>query len=231
MPASTPDFPAFPGFQDTAFTFFGDLAENNTREWFKPRKAIYDDEIRWPMQCLVADVTRHAAERGIPLKGDPKKALFRIYRDTRFSKNKDPYKTQQAAVFSRTGLRNEPGGLYISVGTQGTHIGAGFWHPESNLLRAFRTHMADDPSGFLALAETLQARGVPLQTDDALKRMPRGFEALHAHPIADYMKWKSFFVGDVLPRDVAQQPALTEAVIAFAQKALPLLTYGWEIVD
>lgn len=234
MPATAPsltELPAFPGFRDEAFTFFHALAENNTREWFKPKKAIYDDEIRWPMQCLVADVTRQAAERGLPIQGDPKRALFRIYRDTRFSKNKDPYKTQQAAVFSRMGQRNEPGGLYISIGSNGQRIGAGFWRPETSLLRAFRTRMTDDPDGFLRMASTLEANGLPLQSNESLKRMPRGFESLQDHPIADYMKWKSFFVGDALAKDVVQKPALTEEILVFTEKVLPLLTYGWEIVD
>lgn len=225
------ELPAFPGFRDEAFRFFHELAANNNRDWFKPNKATYEDEVRWPMRCLVADVTRQAAEQGLPIQGDPKRALFRIYRDTRFSKNKDPYKTQQTAVFSRTGQRNEPGGLYISIGIHGQRIGAGFWHPENTLLRAFRTRMADDPEGFLHMVSTLEANGIPLQTDEALKRMPRGFEALHDHPIADYMKWKSFFVGDTLTREAVQHSTLTETMLAFTRRVLPLLTYGWEIVD
>src|SRR5690606_41334595 len=83
------DFPPFPGFRPEAFDFLRALAAHNDREWFKPRKEVYEDEVLWPFRCLVADVTREARAQGIPLAGDPQRAIFRIYRDTRFSKDKD----------------------------------------------------------------------------------------------------------------------------------------------
>nr|WP_243665199.1 TIGR02453 family protein [Rhodothermus marinus] len=101
------DFPPFPGFRPEALDFLRALKQHNRRDWFRPRKAIYEDEVRWPMQCLVADVGRELIRRGLPLRGDPEQGLFRIYRDTRFSKDKRPYKTHIGAVLSRTGSRRD----------------------------------------------------------------------------------------------------------------------------
>ncbi|GAB5517922.1 MAG: DUF2461 domain-containing protein [Rhodothermales bacterium] len=225
------DFPPFPGFRPEAFAFLSDLKEHNDREWFKPRKATFDDELKWPLQCLIADTSRQARERGLPLQGDPKKSAFRIYRDTRFSKNKAPYKTHVSGVLSRSGSKKEPGGLYVHIEPGNVFAGAGFWAPETPLLRQWRTRMTDDPEAFLHMVEMLEGHGLTMSHRDTLKRMPRGFEAAADTPIADYLKWKSFFVmkefGDAAP----QSPAFTEQVVDIIEQSLPLLTFGWEIMD
>ena len=107
------EYPPFPGFRNEAFDFFRQLAENNQRDWFKPRKATYDDEVVWPMRCLLTEASNEAAQHGLNLTANPKRALFRIYRDTRFSKNKAPYKTHAGAVLTRTGDNKSSGGVYI----------------------------------------------------------------------------------------------------------------------
>jgi uncharacterized protein (TIGR02453 family) len=84
----------FVGFQPDALTFLADLAEHNDRAWFQPRKADYERLLKEPMESLVATLDEGFAARGIPLRADPKRSIFRIYRDTRFSKDKSPYKTK-----------------------------------------------------------------------------------------------------------------------------------------
>ncbi len=224
--------PPFPGFRPEAYQFLQDLKQNNDRAWFKPRKAIYDDELKWPLQCLVADVTRQAPAHGFMLTGDPKKSLFRIYRDTRFSKNKAPYKTHVSAVLSRSGKKGDPGALYVHIEPDNTFFAAGYWQPGSPLLRAWRTRMADDPNGFLSLADQLEQTGLPLeQHGDGLKRMPRGFEAHADGPVADYLRRKSFITVRKMKDQQAQSPDFTTLVLDFVRDTYPLLTYGWEIVD
>ena len=97
--------PPFPGFREEAFAFLRDLRQHNERDWFKPRKATYDDELLWPARCLIGELAEALPRAGVPLTGTPKKAPFRIYRDTRFSKNKDPYKTHLGLVLSRDGTK------------------------------------------------------------------------------------------------------------------------------
>src|SRR4051794_7961945 len=87
----------FTGFEPDAIQFLVDLALNNEREWFQPRKAEYERLLKEPMESLVADLVDRFDARRIPLEADPRKAVFRIYRDTRFSKNKSPYKTNVGA--------------------------------------------------------------------------------------------------------------------------------------
>ena len=93
------DYPPFPGFRKEAFDFLTQLAVNNDRDWFKARKSTYDDEIVFPMRCLLEEASREAMARNLNLMGNPKKGMFRIYTGIRGSrKNKDPYKTSCSAV-------------------------------------------------------------------------------------------------------------------------------------
>ncbi|MEM6648205.1 MAG: DUF2461 domain-containing protein [Bacteroidota bacterium] len=225
------DFPPFPGFRPEAFAFLSDLKANNEREWFKPRKATYDDELKWPLQCLIADASRQAHERGLPVQGNPKKSAFRIYRDTRFSKNKAPYKTHVSGVLSRSGSKKEPGGVYVHIEPGNVFAGAGYWAPDSPLLRHWRTRMTDDPQAFLGMVSDLEAHGLKMSFRDSLKRMPRGFEHAADTPIADYLKWKSFFAMKTFSDAEAQSPAFTEQLVELTAQTLPLLEFGWEIMD
>ncbi len=223
------DHPPFPGFRDEAFAFLRELEANNRRDWFKPRKDTYEDEVVWPLRCLLLDAAREAAARGLPLRADPKRALFRIYRDTRFSKNKNPYKTHAGGVLSRTGTRGSNGVVYVHVQPDRSFLGAGFWRPDAALLRAWRLRMTADPDAFLALADQLVAHGLPLRADgDQLKRMPRGFEDYADTDLADYLRWKTFVTVRPVSDDELRSPAFTGTLVATMEAVLPLLSYGWE---
>ena len=224
------DFPPFPGFRPEAFDFLRQLAQNNERDWFKPRKETYDDEVLWPMRCLVADASRQAAALGLPLTGDPKRSLFRIYRDIRFSKNKNPYKTHAGAVLSRSGERRDNGVVYIHVEPGKAFIAGGFWRPETSLLRAWRARMAEAPALFLEMTRRLDTAGLALDYgQDTLKRMPRGFENLADTEVAHYLRWKSFIVSRTVSDEALQSPDFTQALVQMMHDALPLLEYGWQL--
>lgn len=225
------DFPPFPGFRAEALAFLRDLAANNEREWFKARKNVFDDEVKWPLQCLVAEVGREAANRNIPLKGDPKNGLFRIYRDTRFSKNKVPYKTHAGAVLTRSGSRKEAGVVYIHVQPSASFVAAGYYRPDNTFLRAWRQRMADDPESFLGILAHLDTAGLTLEHIDSLKRIPRDYRDFADTPIADWLRWKSFITSYPITDDALQEPAFAQTVTQVMQDTLPLLQYGWEIED
>ena len=201
------DFPPFPGFRAEAFQFLRDLSRNNDRDWFKPRKEIYDDEVLWPLRCLVADVSRRANEAGVPLGGDPKGAVFRIYRDIRFSKDKRPYKTHAAAFFTRTGVRDvHSGGFYFHFEPEKSFMGAGFWRVGMPLLRRWRGAMAANPSAFLQVVQELEEAGLNVDSDEKLKRLPRGLDVDEDAPIAPYTKWKSFLASRQIPDEEGEVP-------------------------
>ena len=218
------EYPPFPGIRQQGMAFLEDLRANNERDWFKPRKATYDDELLWPFRCLLVDCGQRLAQRGLPLIGDPKAGTFRIYRDTRFSKNKAPYKTQVSGVLSRTGSRKDVGSVYIHVEPGNVFLASGYWRPENKLLRHWRTRMADAPEAFLAMVEETEGHdGLKLEPADKLKRMPRGFESLAESDIAPFLKWKSFVAIKKLGDDVVTTPAFADDVVAFCEQSLPLL--------
>jgi len=221
----------FAGFRPAAFAFFSELQDNNDPAWFKPRKAVYDAEVLAPFRELIAAVGEKLAQAGLPLVGDPRRGIFRIYRDVRFSPDKRLYKTHAGAVLTRSGGRRDPGVLYIHVAPGESMAAAGFWHPEPALLARLRRAILVDPEGFLAITGGLAAAGCPLSSDDKLSRPPRGFEAAKGTPVAEYVGWKSFTAHRMLSDAEMQSPALVDRIADFARTVLPLLEWGWAAAD
>jgi uncharacterized protein (TIGR02453 family) len=222
-----PQTGAFSGFRPAALEFFAGLRARNEPDWFKPRKAIYDNEVLAPFRALLATLNERLEAVGIPLVGDPARGIFRIYRDVRFSPDKRLYKTHQGAVLTRSGGKGDPGLLYVHLEPGDCMTGVGFWHPGPPLLLKLRRAIADDPDGFLELAATLEARGYKITTDTQLARLPRGFEALRGSAAADYVCWKNFIVDAPLSDADMQSPALVDRIIEVALATRPLLDWGW----
>jgi uncharacterized protein (TIGR02453 family) len=211
--------------------FFRELQNNNDPAWFKPRKAHYEAEVLAPFRELIAAVGETLGRAGLPLAGDPRRGIFRIYRDVRFSPDKRLYKTHAGAVLTRSGGRRDPGLLYIHVAPGESMVAAGFWHPEPALLGRLRRAVLADPDSFLAIVGGLTAAGCPLSSDDRLSRPPRGFEAAKETPVAEYVGWKSFTAHRMLSDAEMQSPALVDHIADFACTVLPLLEWGWAAVD
>jgi uncharacterized protein (TIGR02453 family) len=219
---------AFAGFRPAAFSFFRGLAKHNDPLWFKPRKAIYDNEVLAPFRALMTALSVALEAVGVPLVGDPARGIFRLYRDVRFSANKQLYKTHQGAVLTRSGGKGDPGLLYVHCEPGASMIGAGFWHPGPKLLNKLRGAIADDPDEFLGIAEQLSARGYSLTCEnERLSRAPRGFEATRGTAIAEYVCWKNFLTDVALSDAEMQSAALVGRIVDFAVSARPLLEWGW----
>ena len=224
---STASFP-FIGFRSEAFEFFRELVANNDPLWFKPRKAIYDSEVLTPFRVLLTALSAALEAVGIPLVGDPDRGIFRIYRDVRFSANKQLYKTHQGAVLTRSGGKGDPGLLYVHFEPGASMIGAGFWHPEPALLQRLRGAIISDPDEFLTMAERFEAKGCALTCENEhLSRLPRGFDAAKGTPVADYVCWKNYLVDTAISDAEMQSPDLLGRVVEFAIAAKPLLDWGW----
>jgi uncharacterized protein (TIGR02453 family) len=221
----------FAGFRPAAFAFFSELRENNDPGWFKPRKAVYEAEVLGPLRELIVAVGAVLQEAELPLVGDPRRAIFRIYRDVRFSPDKRLYKTHAGAVLTRSGGKRDPGVLYIHVEPAESMVAAGFWHPEPDLLLRLRRAILDDPEAFLAVADGLAAAGSPIFSDEQLSPPPRGFEAAKGTRVEGYVGWKSFTAHASLSDVEMQSAALVDRIVGFAHTALPLLEWGWAVVD
>jgi len=218
--------PPFTGFGPGAFDFLRGLAAEQDRAWFLAHKDSYEAEIRAPMAALVAALSDALARRRIPLRGDPQRAMFRIQRDVRFSKDKRPYKTHAGATLTRDGGRLSPGLLYIHIDPEGCFAAAGFWQPEPPALAAIRTAIAGKPAVF---KRALTVHGLTLSPDeDALKRPPRGYEAVEDPLLREALRCRSLTVRQPLATTDAELP---ERIAEFATAALPLLRFGWAAID
>jgi uncharacterized protein (TIGR02453 family) len=165
---------AFTGFGKGALAFYDDLAANNSRDWWHANKARYEAEVRRPMEELLEDLSREFGEA----------KLFRPNRDTRFSKDKTPYKTSIAAV-----IHDDAGGsVYVSLSAEGMHVGGGAYHPERPRLARLRQAIDDDRSGteLERIAADLRKAKADVTAHEALKSAPRGYSA--DHPRIDLLR-------------------------------------------
>jgi len=111
--------PSFPGFATADLAFLTGLAAHNDREWFTANRAVYDERLKPALAALIEALNTAFAARDLPLAGDPKKSVFRIHRDVRFSKDKRPYKTHVSATLTRDGQKLSPGLLYVHIEPEG----------------------------------------------------------------------------------------------------------------
>jgi uncharacterized protein (TIGR02453 family) len=216
----------FPGFSPKALSFFRQLARNNRREWFRPRKAQYEQLVREPMLELCAlvsdDLRGFAADHAC----DAKKAIYRVYRDTRFSKDKTPYKPYVAAMFPRSGMgKNTCAGFYFSVSHETVEIAAGMYMPGPEELNAVRSAIAAD--GGKLLRKLLAVPGLQKQAGELLgaklARVPRGYDA--DHPAADFLRMKQLYFDVTLPAAAALEPSIRKQIATRFRAMAPLVHY------
>jgi uncharacterized protein (TIGR02453 family) len=208
------------------------LADNNDPAWFKPRHDDYEAHVRGPMVALVADLLTLAASRGLPLTGDPAKAVFRIHRDVRFARDKRPHKTHCGASLSRTGAKLAPGLFYIHIEPGGCFVAAGFWHPEPPLLDRLRRRILAAPERFLDVVHALDAKGMPLRPDEeGAKRLPRGCEAGQGTAVEPFLKHRNLIARHMLTDAEIGSATLPMLLLNRFTAARPLLDFGWAVVD
>lgn len=208
------------GFTAKTLSFLRALKRNNRREWFHERRADYDTHVHAPMVALVEQLGHDFARVAPDLVASPKVSMFRPWRDTRFSANKAPLKTNVAAVFPhRTLGRMQGAGLYFEVSPESVWIGGGLYAPEPAMLHAVRQHIADNHKVLAKLTAAPKFKAiVGTVQGTASTRMPRGFDA--AHPAADLLRHKQFLaVREELPAFATRPDFYKELVATFAAMA------------
>jgi uncharacterized protein (TIGR02453 family) len=226
-PAQQIPLPPFDGFRPESMIFFRDLDNNQNKEWFAANKARYEQFVRVPLQSLVVDVSAQLKKSRLPLYGDPQRALFRINRDIRFSKDKRPYQTHASAVLTRDGEKHSPGVLYIHIDPKGSFVAAGFYCPEPPTLLALRQGLVAQPAGWAKVERALLKTDLPLSTDESLVRVPRGFEEA-PEKLAGVLKLKNWVVQRELSAADISRPSLVDQIVTLARDAKPLLNFGWD---
>jgi uncharacterized protein (TIGR02453 family) len=227
----TPTEPAtFAGFEPAALQFLADLAENNDRSWFKPRKDDYEALVRQPMESLCVALAEQFEELRLPLEADPKRSPFRIYRDVRFSKDKSPYKTAIGAGFPWIDSRGDelrPRGAvsgYFHLEPGNIYFGGGMWRPERARLAAFREKLDRDPSAVFRAIEDDRFRSVfGSVTGDSLTRNPKGFPA--QHPYGDLLRLKDVVFSRPLSDKDAFSAELPGIIAADLNAARPVFLF------
>jgi uncharacterized protein (TIGR02453 family) len=218
---------AFQGFGPQALPFFKALAFHQSKEWFEENRETYETAVKAPMGDLVDDVAARLAKAKVPVKGDRKSSVFRIHRDVRFSKNKDPYKTNAGVALTRSGSKNDPGILYFHLSPEECFFAAGFHLPDPAQLAKLRGSAARTPKAFKQMTAKLAAAGLTLSEGDLLKRAPRGFEDVDDPEIITATRLKTFICLRPVTEPAIHKPALLDDFCAFATESLPLLEWGW----
>ena len=218
----------FTGFSRQMPTFFRAREKNNDRAWFVPRKALFEEQVRLPMVALVT-LLNDRMRRMSPdhVAEEPARLLYRIYRDTRFSKDKTPYKTHIAATFPhRTLARHCGAGFYFEVSHKYVGVAGGIYMPGPEELLAIRTAIAKDPRGFLAVVENRRRQKLfgALQ-GERLKRLPKPWQNHVGLPAAEYLKFKQFYWWVELPAKTAMGPKLPGVLVRHFEAMVDGLTW------
>lgn len=222
---------SFQGFQPEAAEFLAELAMNNERAWFQAHKADYEGLCKAPMEAFVDALAERFAARGLPLLADPRRSIFRIYRDTRFAKDKSPYKTHLGANFPwlEAGREIDAGahanGGYFHFEPGRMYVGGGMWMAERPRLEAFRQAIIHDEARVRAAIEDpgfVAAFGA-IEAHHSLVRVPPGYPA--DHPLAAMLRFKDVVFGRSLDDAEVYSPDLPDLVADAYSAAMPVFRF------
>jgi len=218
----------FKGFPKELFTFLRQLKKNNNREWFHDNKDRYKTFIVEPMIAFISDMGERFDKMQIHFIADPRPhggSMFRIYRDTRFSNDKRPYKTHVACHFRHAaGKDAHAPGFYVHLEPGDVFFGGGIWMPPNPVLEKIRNTIAENPNAWKRIISnpTFKKKFGGIE-GEALKRPPRGFDK--DHPFIEDLKRKSFFVTQSVDPNLALSPKLVGEVERAFKTAGPLMKF------
>ncbi|HXY68839.1 MAG TPA: DUF2461 domain-containing protein [Gemmatimonadales bacterium] len=225
--------PASAFFTAASLRFLRGLARNNRRDWFEAHRHDYETAILFPMRDFVEEMDVRLARLAPEMVGDPRRSLFRIYRDVRFSKDKSPYKTHAACWFfhrdasHRVGQESHGGGAgwYFHVQPGSSLDAGGIWMPPREALGKIRDAIAAKPAVVkkILAAPALRRRFGPLDDEAVLTRVPRGYPP--DHPAADLLRHQSFTVSRTFDDAQITSARLAQTVADDFAVMLPLVRW------
>ncbi|MBI3569105.1 MAG: DUF2461 domain-containing protein [Gemmatimonadetes bacterium] len=222
-------------FTPAAFTFLRALKRNNRREWFEAHRPEYERDLLAPLRALAEEFDVRFATLAPEFVGDPKRSLFRIYRDVRFSKDKTPYKTHAAMwIYHRApgrGVGKEidgGAGFYFHVEPGASLVAGGLWMPPRPSLAKVRAHLDEDLAGWQAAvgSPAMRKRFGGLTDDEPgvkLKRLPRGYD--EGHPAGDWLRNNSFTVSRPYTDAEVLSPKVVDAAMKDFAAMLPMVRW------
>lgn len=217
----------FEGFPRDAIKFFRQLKKNNNREWFAENKPWYEQSVLLPAMELVTDMAKPLQKISPCFSAISKRSggsLMRIYRDTRFSKDKTPYKLNLGIHFRHVqGKDVHAPGFYFHVAQGEIFFGAGIWRPDSPSIAKIRTLIDDDPKRWKRVVNAKKFKGMFERRGEKLKRPPRGYEADHA--LIDDLKFKDHFAMAPLDESVLFDRNLMDVLVTNMKGSMPYMRF------
>ncbi len=220
-------------FSADTYAFLNELTQNNRREWFDANKARYEEQVREPALAFIDAMSPALARFAPRFRAEPKKvggSLMRVYRDTRFSRNKTPYKTNIGIQFRHDlGKDVHAPGFYVHIAPEECFLGVGCWHPEPDALKLLRNRVAEKPDQWHAVCQAPDFVANWQLLGERLSRPPRGYDP--AHPAIEDIKRKDFIAGAPLDFAETLAPDLPDIVAGrFAQTA-PFMRFLCEALN
>ena len=215
----------FRGFSMEALDFLRRLKRNNRRPWFQKNKPIYDEKVRQPMVELVQALNHELLGIAPEMVTEPRRAIYRIYRDVRFSPDKSPYKTHIAALFTPRNLpKHAGGGFYIHLSPDELLVAGGVYMPGPKELWEIRNHIAQNAATLRRIvAERRFKEYFGSLEGDQLTRVPKGFPC--THPAADLLRHKQFLVSVTHSPEKGLDPGLLGFLIRYFRAMTPLIRF------
>lgn len=217
----------FSHFTPALFDFLTELSFNNNRDWFNANKQRYEDHVREPARAFVRAMGAQMDAISEHFVTDDRKvggSLMRIYRDTRFSKDKTPYKTNVGIQFRHAAGKDvHAPGYYLHISIDEMFVGAGMWRPDKEPLKAIRERIAEAPDTWTAVMGSAAFEGRWELGGESLKRPPRGFDK--EHPLIEEIKRKDFIATTKIEADFVLQPDLPGRMGALFAEATPLVKW------
>ncbi len=219
-------------FTPDLFAFLGDLSKNNDREWFNANRDRYEDSVKIPAMTFIAAMGPGLKKISPHFQAIPSGrggSLFRIHRDTRFSRDKSPYKTNTGMHFRHesAGDAHAPG-FYVHLSPGEVFFGAGLWKPDGPSTQAVREHIAANEKDWMSVRKSLKESGLTLK-GESLKRPPRGFDA--SHPLIEDLKLKDFLASANLSEEVAVSPDFLDRITGLCRDSAPLMAFLCRALD
>jgi uncharacterized protein (TIGR02453 family) len=215
------------------FRFLRELGAHNERAWFEANKPRYVEEVRDPLLAFIAEVGPKLKAISPHFVADPRPvggSMFRIYRDTRFSKDKTPYKTHASAQFRHELAKDvHSPGFYLHLQPGQVFVGAGLWRPDGESVKKIRTAMAEDPGAWKRAVRSRRFSDAAHLAGDSLTRPPRGFDP--DHPLIEDLKRKDFVAVVELDEKEACSPGFLTTFIGACRTGAPLVRFVCAAVE
>jgi uncharacterized protein (TIGR02453 family) len=216
-----------PHFSSSLFRFLADLEANNDRDWFQANKDRYIEHVQEPALAFIIGFAPRLEAISPHFRADAKVqggSLFRIHRDTRFSKDKTPYKTNTGMQFRHERAKDAHApGYYLHLEPGQCFMGVGLWRPETKVAYRIRDRIAEDPTGWREATGPRAFTDVYSLGGESLVRPPKGFDA--DHPLIDDLKRKDFIASATLTEEQVTDDSFIDLFADQCRRATPFMAF------